>query len=168
MSGPSSSSDDSSTELIDHLRFVLESSSSSDDSSILETILNNQSHVESLQLAMKHGQGGPPSSSRHLHHPDDQERRKDLFEGIEKMHTIASTETTLQIIPSTTKPTFGVDFGCGNTCSSALLMPSVVDLSTSSWGSIVLVGVGCRRSPSVPQRCVCSPRGYRQIVWMST
>jgi len=64
MSDPSSSSNDSSTELIDHLRFVLESSSSSDDSSNLDTILNNQSHMESLQLAMKHGQGGRPSSSR--------------------------------------------------------------------------------------------------------
>jgi len=63
MSDPSSSSDDSSTELIDHLRFVLESSSSSDDSSILETILNNQSHVESFQLAVRHGQGGRPSLS---------------------------------------------------------------------------------------------------------
>ena len=114
MSDPSSSSDDSTTELMDHLIFVLESSSSSDDSSILETVLNNQSRVESFQLAIKHGQGDD------LHHPDDQERRKKSFGGIEKPQTIASTETILQIIPSTTKPTFAVDFGCGSTYSSAL------------------------------------------------
>jgi len=61
MSDPSSSSSSSST---DGLNFILESSSSSNDSSILETILNDQSHVKSLQLALKLRQEGRASSSR--------------------------------------------------------------------------------------------------------
>jgi len=50
---------------------------------------------------------------------------------------------TLQKTQSTVRTIFGVDFRCENTYSLTLLMPSIVTLSISSWGTMVLIGMGC-------------------------
>jgi len=59
-----SHSSSSSSESIDGLSFILELSSSSDDSPILETILNNQSQVKTFGLALKLRQQARGSSSK--------------------------------------------------------------------------------------------------------